>query len=170
MICFPRIGDYGRLGNAMFQYSALLGIANKNKYNVYYDEEKEGVNCTLHNTFNLSKYEHIPHWKMVHSIKRIWKEPHFHFCEDAFNLKDDTGLNGYFQSEKYFSHIEDDIRSEFNFPQEIINECKIQLQTIKNQIENKPIVSLHIRLGDYTSLENHYIPLLKTKYYSNAID
>ena len=36
MICFPRLGDYGRLGNAMFQYSALLGIANKTKFEAMY--------------------------------------------------------------------------------------------------------------------------------------
>tara|TARA_Y100000034_G_scaffold8058_1_gene8803 strand:+ start:7667 stop:8479 length:813 start_codon:yes stop_codon:yes gene_type:complete len=168
MLCFPRLGDYGYLGNAMFQYAALLGIADKTGYAVMYDPEKKGTMVTLHDKFKLTKYEVLEHWKQVHGIKKIWKEPHFHFCEDVFNIEDDTGLNGYFQSEKYFKHIEDTVRAEFKFSDAMVKECQNKINEGKG--ENKSIIGVHVRLGDYQALEHVYVPLLKTNYYSTAIE
>ena len=62
MLCFPRLGDYGRLGNAMFQYAALLGIAKKHGYTPMYDYDKVGSHATLHTNFIISKAENLPHW------------------------------------------------------------------------------------------------------------
>jgi hypothetical protein len=168
MICFPRLGDYGYLGNAMFQYSALLGIANKQGYEVYYDPTKKGNMVTLHDEFNISKYTSMPHHEQVHAIRKIWKEPNFHFNEEAFSVEEYTGLNGYFQSEKYFKHIEDDIRSEFKFSNGIEKECKSKLDQAHG--DNKTVIGVHVRLGDYQALEHVYVPLLKTPYYSSAIE
>tara|TARA_R100000995_G_C3471408_1_gene118517 strand:- start:132 stop:959 length:828 start_codon:yes stop_codon:yes gene_type:complete len=173
MLCFPRLGDYGYLGNAMFQYSALIGIAEKLGYNPVYDFEKTGTMATLHEHFNLTKVENLPAWEQVHSSKRIWKEPHFHFCEEAFSpetIRENTGLNGYFQSEKYFKHIENDIRSEFKFSDEIQKDCDSKIKQIKDSVEDCVTVGVHVRLGDYKSLEHFYVPLLKTPYYRTAID
>jgi len=189
MLCFPRLGDYGRLGNAMFQYAALLGIADKHGYVPKYDYEKIGSMSTLHNHFNIAKAENMPHWKQIHSTKRIWKEPAFHFCENSFEkLKEDedeevesetpttrriidnSGLNGYFQTEKYFKHIEDDIRSEFKFSKEVESDCDSKIKQIKSSTNDANIVSIHVRLGDYKLLEHIYVPLIKTPYYKLAIN
>tara|TARA_R100000697_G_scaffold35038_1_gene46647 strand:- start:90 stop:998 length:909 start_codon:yes stop_codon:yes gene_type:complete len=189
MLCFPRIGDYGYLGNAMFQYSALLGIADKHGYTPMYDYEKTGTMVTLHDHFNISKAQQMEQWKQVHGVGRIWKEPHFHFSNFAFMdkppldserkkklgiednshpiVKDNTGLNGYFQSEKYFKHIEETIRSEFTFSDELKEQCETILNPIKK--DGKILVSLHVRLGDYKVLEHVYVPLVKTDYYQKAI-
>ena len=133
MICFPRLGDYGYLGNAMFQYSALLGIADKTKLNPVYDFKKKGTMCTLHDVFPLSKVEDVEHHIQVHSVKKIIKEPFFHFSEDMFSVEDNVGLNGYFQSEKYFKHIEDVIRSEFKFSDDVENSCIENLKGARQQ-------------------------------------
>ncbi|MBC8442614.1 MAG: alpha-1,2-fucosyltransferase [Proteobacteria bacterium] len=168
MLCFPRLGDYGYLGNAMFQYSALLGIANKKGYEVCYDDTKKGTMVTLHDVFNLNKYTQMPSHEQVHSIRKIWKEPNFHFNEDAFSVEDNVGLNGYFQSEKYFKHIEDDIRSEFKFSDVITKECESKISQAHEN--DKTVISIHVRLGDYKALEHVYIPLLRTPYYNTAIE
>jgi len=190
MLSFPRLGDYGYLGNAMFQYSALLGIADKHGYNPVYDYDKTGTMVTLHEHFKISKAENMEHWKQVHGIKRVWKEPHFHFSESAFQekpsisserknklgivnqetpiIKDDTGLNGYFQSEKYFKHIEDTIRSEFKFNEEVRKDCEEKMNSVRDS-EDTVVVSIHVRLGDYKVLEHVYVPLVKTPYYQQAI-
>ena len=169
MLCFPRLGDYGYLGNAMFQYASLLGIADKNNYTAKYDYDKVGTMATLHDVFNITKLENMPVSEQVHSIGRIWKEPNFHFCEEAFNLKDNSGLFGYFQSEKYFKHIESDIRSEFTFSEEVQKECDSKIEEIKNKTDNGTITSVHVRLGDYKMLEHVFVPLIKTEYYQHAL-
>jgi len=170
MLSLPRLGDYGYLGNAMFQYSALLGIADKTKLNPVYDFKKKGTMCTLHDVFPLSKVEDVEHHIQVHSVKKIIKEPFFHFSEDMFSVEDNVGLNGYFQSEKYFKHIEDVIRSEFKFSDDVENSCIENLKGAKEQSKSESIVGVHIRLGDYQKLEHIYVPLLKTGYYNNAIN
>ena len=189
MLCFPRLGDYGYLGNAMFQYSALLGIADKHGYTPVYDYERTGTMVTLHDHFKITKAEQLEQWKQVHGMKRVWKEPHFNFSEYAFMdkpplsserkkklgivdestpiVREDTGLNGYFQSEKYFKHIEDTIRSEFTFSDEVREQCEETIKPIREK--DKIVVSLHVRLGDYKMLEHVYVPLVKTDYYQKAI-
>tara|TARA_R110000824_G_scaffold178694_2_gene358512 strand:+ start:36 stop:884 length:849 start_codon:yes stop_codon:yes gene_type:complete len=179
MICFPRLGDYGRLGNAMFQYSALLGIADKHGYTPVYDYNKKGSHTTLHEVFEMSKAEDMEHWKQVHGARRIWKEPTYHFTDHVFDknvipaigsaIKEDTGLNGYFQSEKYFKHIESIIRDEFKFSKEINQECDEKIKQIKEATNDAKLIALHVRLGDYKMLEHVYTPLIKTPYYQEAI-
>ena len=168
MLCFPRIGDYGYLGNAMFQYAVLLGVADKKGYEICYDSKRKGSMVTLHDVFKLTKFKEMPHHEQVHKIKRIWQEPFFNFGEEVFSVDEDTGLNGYFQSEKYFKHVEDVVRSEFKFSKKIISECQTKIKQGKSG--DKTLIGLHVRLGDYQALEHVYVPLLKTPYYSTAIE
>lgn len=183
MLCFPKIGDYGYLGNAMFQYAALLGIADKHGFTCKYDFEKVGSMTTLHNVFNLTKAEHMNVTEQIHSIRGIWKEPNFHFCTETFpmedgseqeeninRLKDNRGLFGYFQSEKYFKHIESDIRSEFKFSDEVEEECSSKMKQIREMTNGNTLLSVHIRLGDYKMLEHVFHPLVKTTYYQDALN
>ena len=60
-----------------------------------------------------------------------------------------------FQTEKYFKHIEDEIRNDFSFDQELLETCK-------GFIEDDTI-SLHIRRGDYVVNPNH--PTQTMEYY-----
>ena len=90
MITMNDIGLNGRLGNQMFQYAALLGIAKKNNFDY-------GINYS--NDFNLD-LEDIPqdiHMNQnILSLSRLFKlsaqdssgknfstivEPHFNFCK-----------------------------------------------------------------------------------------
>ena len=170
MLCFPRLGDYGYLGNAMFQYAALLGVADKTGLSPVYDFNKKGNMCTLHEIFNLNKVENMPSHEQVHGIRKVIKEPNFHFSEDMFSVEDNVGLNGYFQSEKYFKHIEKSIRSEFKFSRKVSDECDNRIKILKDQTNNSSMIGIHVRLGDYLKLEHLYVPLIKTDYYKKAVE
>jgi len=140
MIGFNHLGYLGRLGNQMFEFAALRGIAAKHGYEmcIPHPDNKGIENYSLHECFKLN---HIPlgHIKSNEYVQ----EGHFHFNENLFNnCPDNVSLYGFFQSEKYFSHIRDTILTDFTFHDEIIEPC---LNMVKDLDE--PIF-LHVRRGD----------------------
>jgi hypothetical protein len=89
----------------------------------------------------------------------------FHFDHDLFNkCVDNISLSGYYQSEKYFKHIEDDIRKDFTFKKDILTLAKQFLL----QFGSSDIVSLHIRRGDYLKYSHH--PTQSLEYYSKSLE
>jgi len=76
-------------------------------------------------------------------------------------VTDEITLAGFFQSEKYFKHIEDEIREDFSFKDEILDPCKEMMGSIGKAI------SLHIRRTDYLQNPNH--TALDLDYYENAL-
>lgn len=167
MIGFNHLGRLGRLGNQMFQYAALKGIA-KNRgfdfcipyYNEYVDDGIGNLLKTeLFNVFDLNVDN-------LHGIDSQYvNEPHFHFSEDFFNnCPDNVSLIGFFQSEKYFIGIEDEIRKDFSFKKEILNSC---LDAFNSLELNNP-VALHIRRGDYTINSDRH-PVMSLEYYEKCL-
>ena len=76
-------------------------------------------------------------------------------------------LRGFWQSEKYFAHIKDDIRKQFTFLpfDEDIN------ITTANQMATENSVAIHIRKGrDYLQSELMGQGLCGVDYYQNAVD
>lgn len=154
------IGTNGRFGNQMFQYASLMGIAdkqnclygidyckgNKIPWNDFTDDETINKNTlVLTKSFNLSALN------CTEKYKTVYEHDHFHFNPNFFNVGDDVHLHGYFQSEKYFKHIESAIRSEFTFRPEIIAAAKSYLQ----DKQSHETVSIHVRRGDYVILSHH---------------
>ena len=172
MITMNDIGLNGRLGNQMFQYAALLGIAKKNDFDY-------GINYS--NDFNL-ELEEIPQEihmnQKVLSLSRLFKlsaqdssnknfptivEPHFNFCKELFQINDNINLHGYFQTAKYFEHIKNDILKEYTFPDHIKEKAKRNIDAIKD----KEIVGVHFRRSDYLILKDFYNTNLED-YYEKA--
>jgi len=167
MIGFNHIGRLGRLGNQMFQYAALKGIAKNRGFDFcipyYSDEIDDGIGnmlkTELFNTFDLQIE------KISQINAPIEREPHFHFSEDHFNnCPDNVSLFGFYQTEKYFKHIEDEIRKDFGFKKEIRKSCVeiFQVLNLKNPI------ALHIRRGDYTNNSDRH-PVIPLSYYEKAL-
>ena len=70
-------------------------------------------------------------------------EQTFHFNNDLFSTcKDSTSLYGFFQSWRYFLQIQDTIRKDFTFHDEILEPCKEMIDCLE-----EPIM-LHVRRGD----------------------
>lgn len=168
MIGFNHLGRLGRLGNQMFQFAALKGIAKNRGFEFcipYYSEEvNDGIGnmlkTELFNAFDI-KVDNIS------SINApIEKEPHFHFSTDHFNnCPDNVSLFGFYQTEKYFKHIEDEIRRDFEFKDEIKTPCL----EIFNSLEIKDPIALHIRRGDYTYNSDRH-PVVPLEYYKKALE
>ena len=140
MIGFNHLGNLGRLGNQMFEFAALRGIAAKHEYDICIPPSNHtGIeNYSLHQCFKL---DHIL-TGFIESESYI-SEQHFHFNQDIFdNCPDNVSLYGFFQSEKYFSNISDIIRKDFTFHDDIINPCKEFISQFENPI------MLHVRRGD----------------------
>jgi hypothetical protein len=90
------------------------------------------------------------------------EEKSFTFDEKLFeNCSDNVNLYGFFQTEKYFKHIEQQIREDFIFVNDIWNPCK-EMFTFDETI------SLHIRRSDYVQKQNYH-PLCTLEYYEEAL-
>jgi len=78
---------------------------------------------------------------------RIIRERHFHFDPEILNTPDNSYLEGYWQSERYFMDVSDLLQKEFTF--------KLPLSganlTLAQEIEAVNSISLHVRRGDYVS-------------------
>ena len=60
-----------------------------------------------------------------------WVETEFTYDNKVFDIDPvkDTSLVGYFQTERYFKHIEDKVREEFQFKDSIVDDCKDIIET-----------------------------------------
>lgn len=169
MISFNTLGNKGRLGNQMFQYAALKGIARHHGYEFciplagMFGTNDERV---LASDVNLYDFPNI-----VENIIQLTNHPtreesSFRFDADLFyGCKDNTNLSGYFQSEKYFKHIEDEIRSDFTFNQFI---DRMTDSYIRGMYESSELISLHIRRSDYITDSNFHV--LDFAYYQSALE
>jgi len=175
MITFNKIGYMGRLGNQMFQYAALMGVASKTGY-TYGIPIKKNCEIDEHGCYD----KHLNKWIACKfdladcfnilttdssdvSNSNVYNETMHEFNQNIFNIEDSTDLMGYFQTEKYFKHIESDVRNTFTFNDEIISEC------LKFKSNYKNIVSIHFRRGDYIGDADKFPPL-ELEYYQMAIN
>ena len=96
-------------------------------------------------------------------------ENNYCYDKDIYEL-DDTYLIGYFQSEKYFEDIRDQVKKAFVFRQDLITDMTAEIQKEVESHENS--VSIHVRRGDYLSGngEDLYSDICTDDYYSGSID
>ena len=174
MIGFDHLGNLGRLGNQMFEFAALRGIAAHHGYDVCIPpKEHEGIeNYSLHQCFEL---DHIP--TRFIATERYAQEPHFHFSKELFDgCPDNISLYGFFQTEKYFVNSADLIRKDFTFHDNIIQPCA----DFMSQYADQEPIMLHVRRGDanltdprgfkwsYTQC-SHQHPPQTLEYYEEAL-
>lgn len=166
MLAFNKLGKLGRLGNQMFQYASLRGIAARRGYDFGIPPSGFRNEWTDHQLFQVFDLPNL----LRQNIRYLDNgyapeagESFFHFDELLFNqCPNDVSLIGYFQSEKYFVHIKDSIKEDFTFKEEILKPCQEMISSL-----DKPI-SLHVRRTDYlTNSANHYN--LQLDYYEEAL-
>ena len=130
MITHRSIGQQGRLGNQMFQYASIVGIAKKYNYDYCF-----------HNEHILNSYFNLSYQACDYSLIKDFQDR-----EDAgpnTEYVNDTTFHGYFQSEAYFKHCSNFIKSEFIFKDHIKT-------NVDEWMGNKNYISMHIRRTDYT--------------------
>lgn len=174
MIGFDDIGTIGRFGNQMFQYAALKGIATNREFEYAIPPEYPQVQIDNYGLLEAFDLSHNNIGFTQH--KTIVQERHFHFDEKVFNeCPDNANIYGFFQSEKYFKHIEDDIRKDFTFKDNWLEPCK----EFRSQM-GEEVIFLHVRRGDpnladkrgfkwaYVNLQNQH-PTQPLEYYEKAL-
>lgn len=154
----------GGLGNQMFQYAygrALELAGKKIIFNTsFFNGDREKVDTARDfklNNFNIQTKAEFSEKKHL-----------FNDFKNKILVKIGLKKNGFWQNEKYFKNIENDIKKEFTLK----NPPDEKFQDILQKIENTTSVSIHIRRGDYIEnpKTNSYHGICDLEYYSQAID
>jgi len=186
----------GGIGNQMFQYAAARRVSWINQAPLFLDmgwfEETgrwtqrkyeldafcivaeqassgdvQALKSRRQNAFfrrlPLSLKKRIFHTRQSHIVEKS-----YNFDPDILTLHDNVYLDGYWQSEKYFSDIEAMIRIEFSFRSETSEPNRRML----DRIASCNSVSVHIRRGDYVTLPeaNAFHGLCPPSYYQSAAE
>ena len=176
MIGFNHIGTMGRLGNQMFQYASLKGIAKNMgfEYTIPPKDSKIQIdNYGLLDAFEMTTNKNIG-WINTNNVV---SQKQFHFDDDIFSkCSDNSTLHGFFQTEKYFENVKDDLRKDFIFKKEWLSPCEKFMEQFKNQ----EIGFLHVRRCDpnladkrgfkwaYVNIQDQH-PVQSLEYYEEAL-
>lgn len=190
----------GGLGNQMFQYAFALALSKKLNVEVIFDfrffeEIKEykdlpqreyGLSnfageCKEASTEDLAKI--IPNKKYSLLEKLLWQtlrinkykpcgnvaspRTAYAFNKNLLKSKDYYFYDGYFQNEKYFVDVREDALKAFSLKEPPDEKNQALIDVIKNTAS----VSIHVRRGDYITLEsaNKFHGTCSLEYYENAI-
>lgn len=146
MLTYLDLGNYGRLGNQMWQISSIIGLSKMFDQSYAFPKWK-------YNNENQFRYPLRP----LPNPNQRWRtyiEQTSYFCIPTIDFRYDWNLKGYFQSPKYFEGSKDLITKIFDFGE-------------RKQID---YTSIHIRRGDYLSLKHIHLSLIDTDYYDKAIN
>lgn len=162
MITYTNLGINGRLGNQLFQYAAAKAAAIKTRS--LFAIPSENHKLFEYFKLNCKKYSLKQNGDVLSKLK-LYNETVFNYDKRYESITDNTNLFGYFQSEKYFLSIEDEIRKDFTFKDEIVDNSKKFLNSLDDK---RRFISMHIRRTDYVGLQNFH-PLCSLDYYTDAM-
>jgi hypothetical protein len=185
------------LGNQLFMYANALAIAKSNNATLYVDDESAffkkknkqrlreyNLNifntyisiCKSHNKFNTYPKDIVRKFLKIIDLFRSEKlflidntSNHSLFYDKLTNLnfKNTLYIEGHFESEKYFSFLESDLKSSLTINNELI---KIDNKLI-NSIKNSNSISIHIRRHRFSEEmnKNHRENNVKSEEFTRSI-
>lgn len=176
----------GGLGNQMFQYAYAKALQQKghevkiditafetyklhggfqlDKYTIDLKVSSKEENRKFYNNSNFFKILK----KLGFDFSKTIKEKNLLFDGNFLKIEDNSYLDGYFQSEKYFKNIRDILLEQFILKDEMSNYAKEISHMI---LEIAYSVSLHVRRGDFTNSTNVNIHgICSLDYYQKAIN
>lgn len=187
----------GGLGNQMFQYAFGLSIQISRKWVVFYDKNcykhLEWQRGTTQRNFELDVFnlelkdsEEILFFRFLNGnslfqrfinyalkkirLIRIQKETEEFVVDDLLlsKIRPKSIISGYFQTADYFDFCQKEIRLAFTFRNDLSQNSLNYL----TQIEKTNSVSLHVRRGDYVSVQafSNIHGVCSEEYYVKAID
>jgi hypothetical protein len=153
----------GGLGNFLFQIATSFNYSKK--YN-----KKLVINANdvyvVHNNINhyqdniFSKLEFVNYTPF---LEKKYTETLFEYNEIP-HFEGSLYIDGYFQSEKYFSSLRNEILKLFDFGEKTKNKITKKY----SEYLDKNTCSIHVRRGDYLNYPDTH-PTLTLEYYSQAI-
>lgn len=142
----------------MFQYASLRGIAYEHGYDFSIPESG-------HRLFDIFKMKNCKLREENKITMQNLTHVGFEFDQALFdNCPNYTDLYGYFQSERYFEKISESVREDFTFKKPDTSLIK----AIREDADGRPVVSVHVRRGDYLGLQEYH-PVLDKKYYEASM-
>jgi hypothetical protein len=146
-VTYSMLGNYGRMGNALFEVAATIGYAKKYNVPYYFPEWNDKRLFNISDEFFVNK-------RSVNT-KNQYNEPCFTYNEIPY--LEDVNLFGYFQSYKYFDHCKEYIR---------------EVLTPKGMDDTnlfRGVCGIHVRRGDYLKFPDIH-PTQPIEYYNKAME
>lgn len=148
MITFSKLGQYGQLGNQLFQYALLRAVAARNGYEV-------GVPRRFMGAKGRDLVELAPFAITAPGLPADFR-PRARFTETShrydpavFDQPDGTDFFGFFQSEKYFKPIEGQLRNELRLPAVMVQTAATWVRESLSSDGTALACAVHVRRGDY---------------------
>ncbi len=175
----------GGLGNQMFQYAyakalqlkgydVKIDISAFDTYKLHGGYQLDKYNIDLETTMTVENnqfYKNSIIFKLLKKLRlnnsKIIEEKSLLFDENLLRIEDDTYMQGYFQSEKYFLDIREIILKQFTMISNITSYTK---EVEKSILNSQNSCSIHIRRGDFTNSVNKNLHgTCSIEYYETAI-
>jgi hypothetical protein len=159
---------YGGLGNQMFQYAIGRALSLKHNTKLLLDItniDKHGRRKFELCSFNIKANIFKDKLKFRYLSEIDEKISDYKRLDDIPN---NTYLTGYWQSEKWFKHIREQLIKDFT----IIDNESIEFSRLSRQINESNSVSIHVRRGDYAkNIKTRLLHgLCQTEYYISAME
>ena len=153
----------GRMGNQMFQWAFGRAFEAKNGIMPIFDDSKETLKLDCFKLSKEIKTIYKPLWNKIlrktipfrnlrnklTELKVIYpqykEETICLYQPDLFEVTPPAYISGYFQTEKYFEQIREQLQKDFQLTKPLNNANKEILEKIRNTNS----VSIHFRRGDY---------------------
>ncbi len=172
----------GGLGNQMFQYAIAKAVSMKTnqvfKLDISAYETYKLFDYRL-NIFNIDEKiatkKDIQYFKGQNNLlnkillklklkKKIYNEKERTIYDNKVFDKENIYLDGYWQNEKYFVDIRDEILRDFSLKKTTI----VNVDNYLEKIHNTNSISIHVRRGDYS--KHPEIGILDISYYEKAVE
>lgn len=164
----------GGLGNQLFQYAAGCRLAHKLGTELKFDLSvvKRPSFPGNHDYYRLDKFnvrEIFATPEEIAALKNFRHVQEGNFSlSDVLSCPDNVYLEGFWQDERYFADIADIIRREFTLKNPLGAAARYWQEKISAA---QCSVSIHVRHGDYLSLESLQIHgVLPLNYYRHCVD
>lgn len=179
---------YGGVGNQMFQYAAGRALSLKLGFPLFLDTSwyiNRNDRKLLIDQFCLSGSETFLSDKKTYFLNtisgqfssriisitenvRLLKEKKLSFNHEYDEVTSSVYLDGYWQTEKYFSKYKENIRQDFF----LRHPPPKKFEIVKHEIITTESVCVHVRRGDYISnkIASEIHGICPISYYENSID
>lgn len=176
----------GRMANQMFEWAFGRAIMSKNTCKVLFDNSEETFKLNCFKLKDKIKFIKKPLWNIIlrkaipfrkirnnitklnfDNIENIEEASFCHYQPELLNITEPKYIKGFFQTEKYFSNIREELIKDFSLNIEMNETNRKMLEKIKNTNS----ISVHFRRGDYTKkrVADKY-GSCSVDYYKNGIE
>ena len=181
----------GGLGNQMFEYALYLSLRARGKQvkiddvSDYRTPDRRPVQLwAFEADYERASQEEVIRYtdsamdplsrvrrKLTGRKSLLYREKDMEYDASVFE-RDPVYLTGFFQSEKYFADVKDEVRRHLAFSDRVKAELPEGYREILSRIAACPAVSVHVRRGDYLHASHNgiYEGICTEAYYREAME